>query len=317
MLFDIYTGEYDMTEKMENLVIPVNKSAGLSTYDVIRRFKKTIKPTRVGHSGTLDPAATGLVLLLTGAATKLSGYLMDLPKSYVADIMLGISTDTQDGEGKVVRSADVGHITPDHIEDVLKQFIGRRMQTPPMYSALKHEGLPLYVYARRGQDVERLPREVDTYDISLVKCSLPEFTIEIHCSRGMYVRTLAEEIGDALSVPAYLSGLVRTGIGHFNLESSIADSDFENLEGMENPGYSLSDALSHLQSVTLSRKQARELEDGIAPSVTGTLPATGTCVRLIRDEGSLGAIAEVGPAGIIILRKVFPSGAISRFRDAG
>ena len=171
-----------MPNKLENLVIPVNKSAGLSTYDVIRRFKKSSKSVKVGHSGTLDPAATGLVLLLTGMATKLSSYLMDLPKRYVADIMLGQSTDTQDSEGKVLRTGKVDHITRGQIEVVLKQFIGKRMQTPPMYSALKHGGTPLYRYARQGQEIERSPREIDIYEMKMTDCNLPEFRVEVCCS---------------------------------------------------------------------------------------------------------------------------------------
>ncbi len=297
-----------MKDKLDNLVIPVNKSIGLTTYDVVRRFKKVVRPRKIGHSGTLDPAATGLVLLLTGAATKLSSYLMDLPKRYIADIRLGEATDTQDIEGKITKTGSWDHVSQDEIESVLCQFTGKRMQVPPMYSALKYKGSPLYTLARKGQEVERSAREVDTYEIKLTSCNLPGFRIDVYCSRGMYVRVLAEEIGKALSVPAHLSGLIRTEIGHFNVESAVSDEDFEDLAAAENPGYSLSEALQHLPAFELSVEQIRQLENGISPRVTKKLPAVGKLVRLLRPESRLGAIAEVDITGALKLKKVFVSG---------
>ncbi len=299
-----------MKDKFDNLVIPVNKSAGLSTYDVIRRFRKIVPAVKVGHSGTLDPLATGLVLILTGAATKLSNYLMDLPKKYIADIRLGEATDTQDSSGTVLRSAGWDGVAREDIEVVLPRFTGKRKQVPPMYSALKHMGTPLYALARKGQEVDRVPREVDTYEIELLDCSLPLFRIKVHCSRGMYVRVLAEEIGAALGVPACLHSLVRTDVGHFNVDSAINDTDFTALPDMEKPGYSLSEALRHFPAVELTAGQARSLENGIAPRIQEPLLRPGEYMRLIRPDGELGAIAESGAAGILQLRKVFNCGAV-------
>ena len=294
-----------MKDRFDNLVIPVDKSAGLSTYDVIRRFRKTVRADKVGHSGTLDPMATGLVLILTGAATKLSNYLMELPKRYIADIRLGEATDTQDSTGRVLRSAGWEGVGEEQIREVLPGFIGRRMQVPPMYSALKHKGTPLYALARRGQEIERAPREVVTHEIELLGCDLPIFRIMVRCSRGMYVRVLAEEIGDALGVPACLHSLVRTEVGHFNLDSAVKDTDFAALAGREKPGYSLSEALIHMPAVELTPVQARGLENGIAPRIRESFPQTGVYMRLIRPDGELGAIAETGAAGILHLKKVF------------
>lgn len=293
-------------EKFNNLVIPVHKSAGLSTYDVIRRFRKKLRIKKIGHSGTLDPPATGLVLLLTGAATKLSGYLMDLPKRYVADIMLGSATDTQDASGKKIRTGDWSHVTPSDVERAIESLTGARMQVPPMYSALKHRGTPLYTLARRGQEVEREPREVNIYEMKLIENPFPSFRIEIHCSRGMYVRVLAEEIGDLLGVPAHLDALVRTEIGHFTLESAVKDDDFDSLPSLEKPGYTLSEALQHFPAVELDARQARGLDNGISPRMAAGLPSGGGLVRLLRPDGRLGAIAETGSSGLLVLRKVFP-----------
>ncbi|MCK4538753.1 MAG: tRNA pseudouridine(55) synthase TruB [Candidatus Krumholzibacteria bacterium] len=291
--------------RFNNRVIAVNKSAGLSTFDVIRKFRKIIRVKKIGHSGTLDPLATGLVLLLTGAATKLSGYLIELPKKYIADIKLGEATDTQDAEGAVIRAGDWENTKEENITAALAGLTGLRKQTPPMFSALKHRGIPLYALAREGKEVDREPRDVNTYSLRLVECDLPVFRIEIHCSRGMYVRVLAEEIGDALGVPAHLHRLVRTEIGHFNLDDAIDDGSFEQLLEMEKPGTGLSEALRHLPLVELDDAQKKGLMNGVAPRIASGLPAAGSLVRLILPGGRLGAIAEAEPAGLVQLKKVF------------
>ena len=294
-----------MDDRLDNLVIPVNKSHGLSTYDVIRRFRKVVRIRKVGHSGTLDPLATGLVLLLTGDATKLSSYMMDLPKTYIADIELGSSTDTNDAEGKVVETGDWSGITEEAIRSVLPSFLGRREQIPPMFSALKHKGVPLYTLARRGEQVERRPREVETYAMNLLCCELPVFRIETVCSKGMYMRVLAEEIGAKLGVPAYLKNLVRTKIGQFDVDSAVSDDGFDGLAEMEKPGFVMTEALGHLRPVELDEQQAAGVRKGAAPRIDGPAARMGEIVRLVDAEGRLCAIAEAGPTGIMKLRRVF------------
>jgi tRNA pseudouridine55 synthase len=286
------------------MVLPVNKSAGLSTYDCIRRLKRVVSVGKVGHSGTLDPQARGLVLILTGEATKLSGFLMDLPKRYVANIKLGEATDTHDATGTVVEASDWESVTERDIENVLPRFCGKRTQVPPMYSALKHKGKPLYVLARMGQKIERTPREVETYEIRLTRCDLPVFQVEVFCSRGLYIRVLAEEIGAALGVPAHLESLVRTQIGHFTLEDAVPDEEFGRSHDMK-WGFSLSEAVRHLPAVEISVKQARNLEHGVVPRVREALPPQGSTVRLLRPDGGLGAICDVGAAGMLTIRRVF------------
>ncbi|MCK4549276.1 MAG: tRNA pseudouridine(55) synthase TruB [Candidatus Krumholzibacteria bacterium] len=294
-----------MDDRLDNLVIPVNKSLGLSTYDVIRRFRKVVRVRKVGHSGTLDPLATGLVLLLTGDATKLSSYLMDLPKTYIADIELGSSTDTNDAEGKVVETGDWSGVTVDAIRSILPSFLGRREQVPPMFSALKHKGVPLYTMARRGEYVERKPREVETYGLTLLECELPVFRVEIVCSKGMYVRVLAEEIGTKLGVPAHLKNLVRTRIGQFDVGSAVRDDELDGIAGMEKPGFGLAEALSHLKPVELDEQQLAGVRNGAAPRTGGPAARVGEFMRLLDGEGNLCAIAEAGPAGMMKLRRVF------------
>ncbi len=294
-----------MVVKLDNAVLPVNKSKGISTYDLIRKFRGAVRIGKVGHSGTLDPDATGLVLLLTGEATKLAGYLMDLPKRYIADVMLGESTDTMDSSGDVVRRGDWSKLTEGDISSTLSRFLGKRLQTPPMYSALKYKGTPLYVLARRGQTVDRRPREVSTYEIKLIDCELPIFRIEVYCSRGLYLRVLAEEIGDSMGVPAHLHSLIRTRIGHFDVETALDDNDLDNTPELEKHAHSLSDALRHLPTVELTAEQTRRLGNGTAPRPASALPPPGSLVRLVKPDGRLGAIGEVGSGGDIQIRRNF------------
>jgi tRNA pseudouridine55 synthase len=296
-------------EKLIDRVLSVNKSAGVSTYDTIRGFKKLYKVNKIGHAGTLDPPATGLILLLTGEATKLSNYLMDLPKTYIANIELGGRTDTQDATGETLETGDWDHVTESDVRSVLSRFIGKREQVPPMYSALKHKGTPLYLLARKGQNVEREPRRVETYEIGLLEYDPPRFTIEVHCSRGLYLRVLAEEIGDALGVPSHLRTLVRTRIGHFDVDSAVPDTELGSFLEMDEPGWSLSDALGHLPAVNLNQHQADALMNGVAPRITTGRPEfvqpAGNLVRLLREDGRLGAIGIVTPSGFVQIRRVF------------
>lgn len=301
-----------MEGKLNHRVLPANKSAGVSTYDCIRRLKRVISLKKVGHAGSLDPFATGLVLLLTGEATKLSNYLMDMHKRYVADVKLGESTDTQDRTGRIVKSGDWRHIDADRIESVLRTFMGKRLQVPPMFSALKHQGKPLYTLARKGQRVERSAREVEVFEIKLLKCDLPFFRIEVFCSRGLYLRVLAEEIGEAMASPSHLYSLVRTRIGHFSLDSAVPDDSFETFLQEEEPGYSMSDALGHLPALKLTVEQCGRLSRGVAPrsaQCSCVLPAAeGSLVRLLGPSGELGGIGEVGMAGVLRIKRVFNMG---------
>jgi tRNA pseudouridine55 synthase len=226
----------------------------------------------------------------------------------MADIELGTSTDTQDAEGEVTASGDWSAVTERSIEAALPSFLGRREQVPPMYSALKHRGVPLYTLARRGEQVEREARMVETYALALVSCDLPFFRVEIKCSRGMYVRVLAEEIGARLGVPAHLKSLVRTRVGRFGIEDAVPDDAFDRLAGEEAPGLSMAEALSHLASLELEPEQLAAVRNGHAPRAGGLKTRPGDFIRLLDREGRLCAIAEAGPADLMKLRRVFSGG---------
>ncbi len=197
-------------------VVLLNKPAGITSNGALQQLKRLFKAQRAGHTGTLDPLASGLLALCFGEATKFAGELLDAHKSYRATIRLGESTTTGDAEGDILQTSPV-FCEKNAIEAALAGFRGKIAQTPPMYSALKHQGQPLYSYARRGEVVERAPRQVSIFELELRDLSLPDMIVELVCSKGTYVRVLAEDIGASLGVGAHLRALVRTSIGPFAL----------------------------------------------------------------------------------------------------
>jgi tRNA pseudouridine55 synthase len=202
-------------------LLNVDKPAGPTSHDVVAIVRRGTGIRRVGHAGTLDPMATGVLLVCVGQATRLSEYLMDSTKRYRARVRLGIETDTYDAEGRAVaeRPVDVGR---DEVEAALEGFRGEVEQVPPMYSALKHQGTPLYRLAQAGKEVPREPRWVHIEPLTLTEWELPEFTLEVTCSAGTYVRTLAHDLGRALGTGAHLVGLRRLASGRFRAEDAVS-----------------------------------------------------------------------------------------------
>ncbi len=201
-------------------ILNINKPRGLTSHDVVDRVRRLARQRRVGHAGTLDPLATGVLLVCLGSATRLAEFLMDSPKHYRAHVRLGITTDTYDAEGAIVsqRPVEVGR---EEIERALERFRGPILQVPPMFSALKRDGRPLYRLARRGEAVERTPRPVEIYRLDVVDWSPPDLVLEVLCSPGTYIRSLAHDLGEALGCGAYLAGLTRLASGDFRLEDAV------------------------------------------------------------------------------------------------
>ena len=205
-------------------ILNVNKSAGMTSHDVVARVRRILRKRRVGHAGTLDPLATGVLLVCVGQATRLAEYLMDTIKVYRARLRLGITTDTYDAEGKVVAEVPV-QVTEDEVRRALANFLGPIEQVPPMYSALKHQGTPLYKLARQGIEVKRDPRRVEIHELLLEDWSPPQFTIRIACSSGTYIRALACDLGQWLGCGAHVAALTRLACGPFTLEEAIGLED--------------------------------------------------------------------------------------------
>ena len=199
----------------------LDKPAGLTSHDVVARIRRGLAIKKVGHTGTLDPLATGVLVICLGGATRLSEYVMHGTKVYRARIHLGISTTTYDAEGEVMAERDASAITLDAIESALESFQGEIEQVPPMYSAIKQGGRKLYDLARAGEVVERQARSVTIDSLRVLSWTSPELIVEVTCSAGTYIRSLAQDLGEALGTGGHLAGLVRLRSGNFTLEEAL------------------------------------------------------------------------------------------------
>lgn len=210
-----------MTGGAQSGVLPVDKDAGVTSFQVVAELRRALRVRKIGHGGTLDPDATGVLPILIGEATKLTPYLIDLDKEYVATVRLGMVSETQDLAGAIVDTRPVPPLDVSAIERVLARFVGVIRQVPPMYSALHHDGKRLYELARAGRTVEREARPVTIHGIQLESIALPDVTLRVRCGKGTYIRTLAADIGGALGTGALLARLVRTRVGPYALEAAV------------------------------------------------------------------------------------------------
>jgi tRNA pseudouridine55 synthase len=201
-------------------IFNINKPVGMTSHDVVARVRRLTHQRRVGHAGTLDPAASGVLPICLGQATRVVEYLSEGGKAYRAAIVFGAVTDTYDAEGEVIRSAPV-RLTREEIETVLPEFLGQQMQFPPMYSAIKSGGQPLYKLARAGIEVSRQARPIEITRLDLLDWQPPMLTLEVECSKGTYIRSLAYDLGERLGCGAHLGGLVRLRSGPFTLDESL------------------------------------------------------------------------------------------------
>lgn len=217
---------------MMNGVINVYKPSGITSFDVVRTIKRLSRTKKVGHTGTLDPMASGVLPICIGNATKIVDYIMKNHKVYKATLKLGVTTDTYDREGKILSESELSNVTNKHIEEVIRGFIGDIEQMPPMYSALKVNGKRLYELARQGIEVERQKRKITIYDINIENIDLPYVKFTVKCSKGTYIRSLCYDIGDILKVGGAMWDLERVETGTFSIENSIALEDLneENIE---------------------------------------------------------------------------------------
>lgn len=284
-----------MSDRHRAGILPVEKGPGVTSFQVVAHLRRVLRAPRIGHGGTLDPAATGVLPILIGEATKLTPYLVDLDKEYVATVRLGVTTETQDLSGAVTETRPVPALDAAAIEAALAPFVGRIQQVPPMYSALHRDGKRLYELARQGVEVEREPREVLVHSIALESVALPDFVIRVRCGKGTYVRTLAADVGVALGCGAALAGLVRTRVGPYALEASVSWDTVREARAGEPLWARLlppDSALAGLGAVRLDADGTRAFAHGqAAPSgerVTGLLRVYGP------DGGLLGVGQGLG-----------------------
>ena len=212
-----------------NGVLIVNKPEGITSQGTVSKIKKILNVNKCGHAGTLDPLATGVIPILIGSSTKISKYLIEHDKTYNAIIKLGNQTSTGDREGEIFKTAEVPELNENKIIEVLNSFLGKQIQTPPIYSAIKVDGKKLYEYARENKVIEIPKREIEIYQIKLIKFDKPKNTItfEVDCSKGTYIRTLCEDIAIKLGTVGYMESLLRTRVDKFLLDESYTLEDIE------------------------------------------------------------------------------------------
>jgi len=287
-------------------IINIDKPNGMTSHDVVDRVRRVTGQRKVGHAGTLDPMATGVLLICLGQATRVAEYLMAGDKTYRARIRLGVTTDSYDAEGEVVHEGDTSHVTRSHVESELSGFVGLLEQVPPMYSAVKHGGTPLYRIARRGQTVKRRPRKVTIHEMELREWWPPDLEVKVRCSKGTYVRALAHELGQRLGCGAHLIGLIRTACGPFHIAQSTT---LEDLERTVNEGQiarilqPLEAALNGFPVAVVDDETARRITLGQRVRLEDP-PRTRLC-RAKTLEGQVLALLRRGGDGMWQPHKVF------------
>lgn len=304
-------------------VLNINKPSGPTSHDIVARIRRVTGIKRVGHAGTLDPLASGVLVVCVGSATRVIEYMADWPKSYRATAVLGAETDSEDVTGEIIREAECSHVTREAFEAVLPRFTGKILQVPPMVSAVHHNGRRLYELARAGQVVERAPRPVEIYSLRVLDFTpgeRPSFAIDVSCSGGTYIRTICADIGKALGCGGYMNSLVRTGVGNLRIEDSVTleEIEFAASEGrLQEIMHPVDEVLSGMPVLEVSHLDEGFVMNGVILAigrfeVRGSAPEIGESVRIHSQGGRLIAIGIVrgGPGGVpeVKPQKVFARG---------
>jgi tRNA pseudouridine55 synthase len=288
-------------------ILLLDKPAGMSSNAALQKVKWLFKAAKAGHTGSLDPLATGLLPVCLGEATKASAFLLDADKRYVTTVRLGEKTATADAEGEVIETAPVPDISLEHLAEVLERFLGEIEQLPPMYSAVKHQGERLYKLAREGVEVERKLRTITIHDLACLDFDGSNLKLDIHCSKGTYVRTLAEDISEALSTVGHVAELRRTAVGPFN---DIDMVTLEQLEALSPEGFDALDrlllptdsGLMHWPDVRLNADAAHYLQQG-QPVFSPGAPSSGMVRVYDNEERFLGA-GEINDDGLVAPKRL-------------
>lgn len=280
-----------------NGILLLDKPINMTSNGALQRAKRLFSAKKAGHTGSLDPIATGMLPLCFGEATKFSQYLLDSDKTYFVTAKLGVTTTTGDSEGSVLQTAPIVNVTANRITEIMQRFIGSIQQVPPMYSAIKHEGKPLYELARKGIEVERKPRTIRIFSLALDNLEDDVMTFTVHCSKGTYVRTLVEDISRELGCGGHVIALRRIYVAPYQRVSMVTMSDLEVMAN-ENNFQQLSSCLLPVESsvesypaVTLSTASAFYMKTG--QPVRAISPAGASLVRLLAEDGRFLGMGEV------------------------
>jgi tRNA pseudouridine55 synthase len=290
---------------MHSGILLLDKPGGVTSFEVVRRARRALKLRKIGHLGTLDPFATGLLPLCLQEATKLVPFLMPEPKTYQAMVLLGATTDTQDLTGEVVARSDALP-SPEEVRRVAQGFVGEIEQTPPMYSALHHQGQRLYKLARRGEVVDLRPRKVVVHHLNVDEVDLPRVTLTVKCSQGTYIRTLAHDLGRALGCGGHLIALRRLMVGHFRVEESIPMAALTELsaDALHPCIIRLAHCLTGLRIVTVLPEEARLMRQGRPIIREENRLASGEQVRIMCGLELVAVARLEGRSGQAVLAPV-------------
>lgn len=283
---------------MINGIINIYKEKGYTSHDVVAKLRGIVSQKKIGHTGTLDPDAVGVLPVCLGKGTKLCDMLTDKDKVYEAVLLLGITTDTEDTSGTILEQKPVT-ISEDQVREIVQGFVGEYDQIPPMYSALKVNGKKLYELARAGQVVERSPRKVLIHAIEIVKIELPRVTMRIHCSKGTYIRSLCRDIGQAAGCGGCMEELTRTRVGIFSIEDSYTLDQIIELRDtrqLSHAIHKIENMFLQYESVTVSHKFDKLIYNGnkfgINHTINAMIPADGQLVRVYDEDQNFIGIYE-------------------------
>jgi tRNA pseudouridine55 synthase len=314
---DLMTATVSQCDVMDG-VLAVNKEAGWTSHDVVARVRQLLGGAKVGHAGTLDPAATGLLPLLIGKGTRIAEYLVEWDKEYRARLRLGETTDTLDATGTVLDRHSWAHLTPSSIREAVERFRGEIQQLPPMYSAVKVDGVPLYRSARAGKTIAREPRTVVIHQLDVLGIDGQDVTLRVVCSKGTYIRTLCADIGKALGVGGHLRALERTRVGPLMLNRALTVDEIirhHSLGGLTAHIWSLDEVLQNLPALVVDSRAADRVCHGapvgwssvLSPKDGHAQQEAGMPVRIHDGSGRLLAVGRLSqPSGDrIAIEKVF------------
>lgn len=277
---------------MLNGIIVIHKEAGYTSHDVVAKMRGICKQKKIGHTGTLDPQATGVLPVCLGSGTRLCDMLTDKDKEYVAELLLGVETDTQDTTGQILRETCV-NVSEEEVLAAVMSFCGEYHQIPPMYSALKVDGKKLYELARAGKEVERQAREVTIHDIEVLEMRLPVVKLRVVCSKGTYIRTLCADIGQKLGCGGTMKSLVRTRVGSFSLEGAVTLAELERLrdeQRLEEILFSVDSAFANCPKLHVKQEFRKLVDNGNSfyprQTAENITYGKGEWIGVYRDDGS-------------------------------
>ena len=294
-----------------NGIFLLDKPINMSSNHALQKVKRLLHAKKAGHTGSLDPLATGMLPICLGEATKFSQYLLDSDKTYLVTMQLGVRTNTSDAEGEIIATRDVPDFSVEAINTAFNAFRGDINQIPSMFSALKHNGKPLYEYARQGIFIERPARPITVYNLTVISVDLPLVTFSVHCSKGTYIRTIVDDVGELLQCGAHVTQLRRLSVGPYSENQMLTIAQLESLLA-ENPSIAeqlllpMDTSVQHCPAMTLSAASAFALKQG--QSVAADASYRGW-VRLIDHQGVFFGVGEVLPDGKVMPKRLVAGNA--------